>query len=320
MLNRNAPFPTPAFAGKAVINGKIEYGVSISFDRADHIRSDKDAISKLIMNPASRLLLMRGLDPILSADGDLSFGSLIEADPEADLLFLGIKSDPHGGDHAIFASLVQLSSAEIPNPRLWQGLAALDADEAALYAAARSVIDWHDRHGFCAVCGHKTRVSKGGWSRSCDKDAGGCGAEHFPRVDPVTIMLIEYDGKLLLGRQPRFPEKRYSALAGYIEPGESIEGAVIRETHEEVGIAARDVRYLCSQPWPFPSSLMMGCIAYADDDKITLDETELEDAIWVTLDDVKASIAGDSSAPFIAPPPLAIARTLLDIWVMEQES
>lgn len=296
----------PAFAGGAI-------------DRADHIRSDKDALSALIMNPSSRLLMMEGLDPVLSRDATLTYGSLIEADPEADLLFLGRKNMNGKEGSAIFASLVKLSSAEIPNPRLWQGLAALDNDEAALYAAARSVIDWHNRHGYCAVCGTATKTRKGGWSRICDKDDGGCGAEHFPRVDPVTIMLIEYEGKLLLGRQPRFPEKRYSALAGYVEPGESIEGAVIRETQEEVGIEVHDVRYLCSQPWPFPSSLMMGCIARAKDDKITLDAQELEDAIWVTLDDVKASIAGDPNAPFIAPPPLAIARTLLDIWLLEKE-
>lgn len=294
--------PVPAFA-----DGDI--------DRADHIRSDKAAISKLIMDPSSRLLMMEGLEPIISPDTDLTYGGLIEADPEADLLFLGIKDG-----HAIFASLVKLSSAEIPNPRLWQGLAALSADEAALYAAARSVIDWHNRHGFCAVCGSQTVVRKGGWSRKCDIDSSGCGAEHFPRVDPVTIMLIEYQGKVLLGRQPRFPEKRYSALAGFVEPGESIEGAVKRETHEEAGIIAHDVRYLCSQPWPFPSSLMIGCIAKAHDDKITLDEDELEDAIWVTLDEVKASIAGDPNAPFITPPPLAIARTLLEIWIIEQDN
>lgn len=306
MQKTNIKYPLPAFAGGGI-------------DRADHIRSDPQQLSQLIMNPSSRLLLMDGLDPVISQEGTLSYGGLVEADPEADLLFLGLKNDMDG-DHAIFVSLVKLSSAEIPNPQLWQGLAALDRDEAALYAGARSVIDWHNRHGFCAVCGNDTIVSKGGWSRKCSDDLNGCGADHFPRVDPVTIMLVEYDGKLLLGRQPRFPEKRYSALAGFVEPGESIEGAVIRETLEEVGIKTRDIRYLCSQPWPFPSSLMVGCIAYADDDKITLDDEELEDAIWVTLDDVKASIAGDPNAPFIAPPPLAIARTLLDIWVMEQES
>lgn len=297
--------PIPAFAGGGI-------------DRADHIRSDPQQLSQLIMNPSSRLLMMEGLDPILSHQGSLSYGGLVEADPESDLLFLGLKNDGDG-PRAIFVSLVKLSSAEIPNPRLWQGLAALERDEAALYAAARSIIDWHNRHGFCAVCGNETAAFKGGWSRKCSDTLTGCGAEHFPRVDPVTIMLVEYGGKLLLGRQPRFPEKRYSALAGFVEPGESIEGAVIRETQEEVGIKVRDVRYLCSQPWPFPSSLMMGCIAYADDDKITLDETELEDAIWVTLDEVKASVAGDADAPFIAPPPLAIARTLLDIWLLEQK-
>jgi len=105
-------------------------------------------------------------------------------------------------------------------------------------------------------------------------------------------MLIQYDGKVLLGRQPRFPAKRYSALAGFVEPGESIEGAVKRETEEEAGIKSENIRYMCSQPWPFPSSLMIGCIGDALDDKITLDEQELEDAIWVSLADVKASLAG----------------------------
>ena len=131
-------------------------------------------------------------------------------------------------------------------------------------------------------------------------------------------MLVQYQGKVLLGRQPRFPAKRYSALAGFVEPGESIEGAVARETLEEAGIKVENVRYMCSQPWPFPSSLMIGCIADALDDKIMLDQDELEDAIWVSRDEVKAAIAGDADAPFLAPPPLAIARTLIDIWAQEE--
>lgn len=292
---------TPAFASGGI-------------DRADHVRSDPEQLRNAIMAPSSRLLMMDGLDPHISPDGTLSYGGLMEADPDADLLFLGFQDD-----HAIFASLNKLTPAPMFNPRLWQALSALSGQEASLYAAARSVMDWHNRHQFCAVCGTQTTAQKGGWSRRCSPDNEGCGAEHFPRVDPVTIMLIQRNGKLLLGRQPQFPPKNYSALAGFVEPGESIEGAVQRETLEEVGIKTENVRYMCSQPWPFPSSLMVGCIADALDDKITLDDEELEDAIWVTLDDVKAALDGDHNAPFAAPPPLAIARTLLNIWVLEQE-
>jgi len=127
-------------------------------------------------------------------------------------------------------------------------------------------------------------------------------------------MLAEHDGRVLLGRQPQYPERRYSALAGFVEPGESIEEAVARELMEEAGIAAFDIRYVASQPWPFPGSLMIACLARARSDSIRLDTTELEDAIWATREEVLAALAGDPAAPFQAPPPFAIANTLLTRW------
>jgi NAD+ diphosphatase len=139
--------------------------------------------------------------------------------------------------------------------------------------------------------------------------------EHFPRVDPVAIMLAEHEGRVLVGRQPRYPPGRYSALAGFIEPGESIEEAVARELMEEAGVAVGEVRYLASQPWPFPGSLMIGCVAAASDDRITLDRNELEDAMWVDRAGVAAALAGEADAPFQAPPHFAIAHTLLRMWV-----
>ena len=157
-------------------------------------------------------------------------------------------------------------------------------------------------------------MSKGGWSRTCT----GCGAEHFPRVDPVTIMLSEYQGKVLLGRQPRFPARRFSALAGFVEPGEGIEEAVARELWEEAGVRVRNVRYVASQPWPFPSSLMIACTSEALSDELTLDTTEIEEAGWFSVDEVRAAMAGDESAPFIAPPPFAIAHDLLKHWLAQQ--
>ena len=187
----------------------------------------------------------------------------------------------------------------------------LDSSQAPIFAAALSLANWHRRHGFCSVCGKETSPNRGGWSRECKA----CGNEHYPRVDPVVIMLAEYDGRLLLGRQPNYPPGRYSALAGFVEPGETIEVAVARELKEEAGIEVSDIRYLASQPWPFPSSLMIGAHARAFGDSLTIDTHELDDARWFSRNDVLAALAGDESAPFLAPPRSAIARTLLEAWV-----
>lgn len=182
--------------------------------------------------------------------------------------------------------------------------------EAATFAAARSVLDWHARHRFCANCGAPTAMFRAGWGRKC----GACDTEHFPRVDPVVIMIAEHDGRALLGRQPSWPAGRYSALAGFVEPGESLEEAVRREIDEEAGVKVGAVRYVASQPWPFPSQLMVACIGVADGDALTIDTNELETAGWFTRDEVHAALAGDPSAPFGAPPRFAIAHTLLTEW------
>ncbi|KAK0330996.1 hypothetical protein LTR94_030652, partial [Friedmanniomyces endolithicus] len=192
------------------------------------------------------------------------------------------------------------------SPALMAALAVMPAADVALYGIARSLVDWHSRHGFCARCGHASIVARGGWARSCP----GCGALHFPRTDPVVIMAVEHDGRVLLGRQPSWPAGRYSALAGFVEVGESIEEAVAREVLEEAGVAVAGVRYVASQPWPFPSQLMIACIATAADDALRIDATELEDAFWATRDEVRAALAGDTTR-FIAPPGHAIARSLL---------
>ena len=190
-------------------------------------------------------------------------------------------------------------------------LGQLDDADAAVFACALSLANWHGRHAFCSACGQATEVVRGGWSRRCRA----CGGEHFPRADPVVIMLVEHDGRLLLGRQPHYPPGRFSALAGFVEPGETIEAAVAREIMEEAGIAIADVRYVASQPWPFPSSLMIGCRARALDDRLTVDFTELDDARWFTRAEVAAALAGDAGPAFLAPPRFAIARTLLEDWL-----
>ncbi len=287
---------TVAFAGSRI-------------DRADHIRQSPDALASL-MDHRARLLMLEGLDPVIAPDGMLRWGSLADADADAELVFLGL-----GEGRGCFAAVPTAGSTAPANPRMWQAMASLSGEDLATYGGARSIVDWHARHQFCARCGGPTRIAKGGWQRNCEA----CKAEHFPRVDPVTIMLVQHQDSVLLGRQPRFPEGNYSALAGFVEPGETIEEAVARETFEEAGVRVRDVSYIMSQPWPFPSSLMIGCLAHADDAAITVDKTELDDARWFTRaeveDAMRAAQSGGRGEAFGAPPPFAVAHHLLNWWV-----
>lgn len=285
-----------------------------TLDRADRLRQDPDALAAAMGDWRSRLLRMDGLTPALTDSGALDWASLAEAPDEAELILLGLE-----GDRPRFACLPRGSGGDqapaMRNPALMAALAMLPPGEAATYAAARSLINWHGRHQFCANCGGPTRLTKAGWARLCASETGSCGAEHFPRVDPVVIMIAEHDGRALLGRGLGWPEGRWSALAGFVEPGESIEEAVAREVREEAGVLVTGARYIASQPWPFPSQLMIACIGTAADDALNVDKTELEDARWFTRDQVRASLAGDG--PFGAPPPYAIAHNLLRAWLGE---
>ena len=185
--------------------------------------------------------------------------------------------------------------------------------ELAMAGNAKALFDWRRRHGFCAACGRQTVQASGGWRRLCEA----CGSEHFPRLDPVVIMLPIYRGgdepRCLVGRQPAFPAGRYSALAGFMEPGETIEEACIREVREESGLEVTDIRYHSSQPWPFPSQLMIGLMAEVSSGEATPDHSELEAVLWLTKSEVQAVL--DGTHPEVhAPPPYAIARKLLEAW------
>lgn len=274
-------------------------------DRADHVRAAPDRLAGY-MNWKARLLTLDGLTPSIGDDGRLAWGTLADAPEDAELVFLGLDEGK-----ACFAAVPQQGDASprMANPQLWSLMATLQPDDLALYGGARSIVDWHARHRFCAQCGAGTEIAKGGWQRNCTA----CGAQHFPRTDPVTIMLVEHGGKLMLGRGLGWPEGRFSALAGFVEPGESIEEAVAREVLEESGVAVHDVSYIASQPWPFPSQLMIGCHGHADDDVLTIDETEMAEIRWYSHEEVKAALAGDG--PFVAPPPHAIAHHLMQWWV-----
>lgn len=290
--------PSPAFSGQAL-------------DRADHLRTDPAKLAELRAGDA-RLLKLDGLMPEINADARLAWLPLADLPAETELIFLGLAEG-----RAHFAAVPGEGNAEpaYGQRAIWGLLGQFSADELAIYGTARSVLDWHARHRFCARCGGATQLAKGGWQRDC----GACGTQHFPRFDPVAIMLVECRGQLLLGRQSHFPPRSYSALAGFVEPGESIEDAVRREVFEEAGVRVSEVRYVASQPWPFPSQLMLGCLGFADALDLTIDRNELEDARWFTREDVAEALAkGPDSTSFVAPPVQAIAHDLLRWWLEER--
>lgn len=282
-----------------------------TLDRADALRHDPEGIKAAIGDARARLLVL-GPDWQPAIDGGhLAWTTLADAPDGAELALLGLDE----GCPRFVALTRSQGSASHRSPAMMAALGALEGGEAATYAAARSLLQWHARHGFCANCGHATHAFRAGWGRTC----ASCAAEHFPRVDPVVIMLAEHNGRALLGRQASWPPGRYSALAGFLEPGECVEEAVAREIAEEAGVRVRNVRYVASQPWPFPhAQLMLACIAEAESDALTLDTHELEDAIWVSREAVRQVLAG-GDGPFLPPPPYAIAHTLLRVWADAEE-
>jgi len=280
-----------------------------TLDRADQLRVHPERLAVAWADPRARIVLLDGLDPLPSDKGLLTTAPIAAGAHLADHALLGLRED----GTPIFVSLIVNKSAEPPSfpPKVWQTIALLAPDEVALYGGARSLVDWHDRHQFCARCGGQTHPVKAGWARRCVI----CSAEHFPRTDPVVIMLAEYEGKVLVGRNARFPAGRFSALAGFVEPGETFEEAVRRELWEEAGIRIGRVDYMMSQPWPFPSQLMIACMAQALGDELTLDTEEIAEAMWVSKEEVRAALAEEEGARFLAPSPVAVAHHMLRNWL-----
>ena len=290
-------------------------------DRAGDRRNDPDWLAEQGARDDALALVMWEGRPLLEAGDEPRLAWLALAHARAVVpdreLFLGLwKGAP------VFA--VEVEGAVDPTSGPLQGLGAfhemreaaglLNGPDAAMAGAAKSLFDWRRRHGFCAACGTESETACGGWKRICPA----CGTEHFPRVDPVTIMLPVYRGGpepiCLLGRQAAWPKGRMSALAGFLEPGETIEEACAREIEEEAGLTVTAVRYHSSQPWPFPSQLMIGLIAEVDSHDARPDQTELESVAWLTRSEAADVLAGRHPA-IKAPPPIAIARTLLQAWV-----
>jgi NAD+ diphosphatase len=290
---------TGALAGPAFTQGL--------FDRAAARRGDPDWIAAQWQSGA-RVIGFDGEQALVSDEGGaLSLYPLRASTALADTaVLLGLTDE----GQAVFAVDAAGLAPEAALRRDVRGLAAegrLPPRDLGLVAEARSLLLWHARHRFCANCGSPTRPADGGWRRSC----AACEASHFPRTDPVAIVAVTHGDRLLLGRQPQFPAGMYSALAGFVEPGETIEAAAAREIFEEAGLRLTRIRYHSSQPWPFPSSLMIGLIAEADHDALTVDRSELEDARWFSRSEVSSMLAGHHPDGLKAPMPLAIAHHLL---------
>lgn len=290
-------------------------------DRASERRRDTAWIRSLLADPAARVLPLHDLRPLTR--GDVSpaldwqavapWRELIEQG--ATLVFLGLAGDgrPHFAIDASGAGFEANGTNEPFDARTLAPL--LPAGEAAILGEARSLIDWHARHRFCAQCGTPTRVTAAGWVRRCPE----CKASHYPRSDPVAIMLVVRGEYGLLGRNRRRPGNRFSCLAGFMEPGETLEEAVRREVKEESGVRVGRVRYLACQPWPFPSSLMMGFLCEGLSDEITVDPEEIAEARWFAREDIRAMVARAATGPddptrISVPGPVAIAHHLCRRW------
>lgn len=225
-----------------------------------------------------------------------------EPDP-ADQAATGAPFDPQSAHHPALPADHRFAD-------LRQVMAALSPRDAELAATARAILAWHESHGFCAKCGQRSLPLHGGWQRNC----GVCDTAHFPRTDPVVIMAITRGNDILLGRSTGWVAGMYSLLAGFVEPGETVEAAVRREVFEETGIRVGQVDYVASQPWPFPASLMLGCTGRALSTTITIDPEEIEDARWVTREELARAFAGEH--PLMSPPRAgSIARFLMEKWL-----
>jgi len=322
--------------------GKVKRAEQVTFgggglDRAAHLRGDEDALAIAWADPrAAVLLVWRG--KVLAQAGAGAQLAWLAPDhalvaphwPEVILLGLAPDGTPHFAvdlnhwqpatvDETALASFLDASAQQHPDlpdgivfTELRRLMAQLSPLEAELAASAKAVLAWHHSHQFCARCGASSKVAMAGWQRNCTS----CKTSHFPRTDPVVIMLITHGDAVLMGRSAGWPRGMYSLLAGFVEPGETLEAAVRREVFEEAGVRVGEVSYLSSQPWPFPMSLMFGCAGTALDCALTIDPTEIEDALWVSRADMMTVFAGEH--PSIKPTRKgAIAHFLLQNWLAD---
>jgi len=305
---------------------KPTLGTTTLLDRLGPKRSDAALMERLRLEPNARFLVLADQKPVIRANADrteaaIRWFSREDLDrlglPTADALFLGVDRGVGAGHFAVAVTEHRARNApgglELMRPIVdlrslaMQGV--MTPDELSLVGQAKALAAWHENTRCCGHCGGTTLVKDGGWKRKC----WACGQEQFPRTDPVVIMLIvdARNDRCLLGHEARFADKMYSALAGFIEPGEDIEHAVRRETFEEAGIVVGEVRFHSTQPWPFPHSLMIGCIGFAQTTEITIDPNEMQEARWFARADVKLMLEGKHPDGLWVPGRQAIARALM---------
>jgi NAD+ diphosphatase len=282
-------------------------------------RNDSAFIEGLRRDAHARTLIFAGEVPLLKRDRD-GYDALFTGSEGAalgktrEIAFLG-----RSGDGAWFATLLDEENPELA--QTGDGIVALDLRAVAMQdlvpaeilgamGQAKSLMHWHARHRFCSNCGAPSQVAASGWRRVCEV----CKAQHFPRTDPVVMMLVLEGDACLLGRGPGYPEGMYSCLAGFVEAGETLEDAVRRETMEEAGVSLGQIVYFASQPWPFPASLMIGYVAQARGRTLTLDPNEIEDARWFERAEVKLMLDDAHPSALTCPPKLSLANLLVRTW------
>jgi NAD+ diphosphatase len=289
-------------------------------DRAAHLRGSDEKLLALEANPTSRAYVVHRDSLVVKKEGEatralLTLDEALKCGANPGTIFLGLRD---GG--AVFGMGISAAAAEdlmtrkdvaVADLRGMATSGVVPPGELSAIAMAKSMVNWHQRHGYCANCGQRTTMKEGGWKRECPN----CKAEHFPRTDPVVIMLVTHGDKCLLGRAPRFLPGMYSCLAGFVEAAETIEDAVRREVFEEAGIRCTDVNYYMTQPWPYPSSLMIGCTARATNEDIVVDRSELEDARWFDRAEARLMITRKHPDGLAGPHPFAIAHHLLGRWL-----
>lgn len=313
----------------------VTFGGS-GLDRAGEIRGNAEAMAAARADPTTRTIVLWRGKPLLAGEAHdlarLPMDHPVLNEAKAPPIYLGREETGHVFAHDIspwkptdldaqaLGSFVDRSEQKHPALPLDHGFHELRAimtlltdRDAELAATAKAILGWHRSHRFCAICGHESEMAMAGWQRDCPA----CGGHHFPRTDPVVIMLITHGNDVLMGRSPGWPEGMYSLLAGFVEPGETLEAAVRREVLEEANIRVGAVDYLASQPWAFPSSLMFGCRGEALSKDITLDPVELEDAIWVSREEMMQAFAG--AHPILKPARKgAIAHFILRNWLADR--
>jgi len=296
--------------------------VSNILDRAAHLRSDDEKLLALESHAQARAYVVYRDSLVVKREAAgpralLSLEEALKCGANPGTIFLGLRDQaPVFGMGISPAAVEQLLTRDDAAVSELRGMAmqgAVPPDQLSAIALAKSLVNWHQRHGYCANCGTRTVLKEGGWKRDCPS----CKVEHFPRTDPVVIMLVTSSDKVLLGRQKHFPPGMYSCLAGFVEVAEMIEDAVRREIFEESGIRCTDVRYYMTQPWPYPSSLMIGCTARALNEDIVVARAELEDARWFDRTEAILMIKREHPNGLAGPHPFAIAHHLLGRWVQD---